>query len=104
MNKKYFIWCKSTSMGILKLMLLRNRQTRRNHVRRQWIDVTFYACACKGYKPASKIKTFHSNVKQKVLNDETHLKRQRMVPVYAMFLRTIMTLKCLFPFLDLSAN
>ena len=30
-------------MGILKLMLFRNRQTKHNLVRRQWIDVTFYA-------------------------------------------------------------
>ena len=31
-------------------------------------------CACKGYKPTSKIKTFHSNVKPMVLNDEKTLK------------------------------
>ena len=30
-------------MGIFKLMFFRNRQTKRNLVRRQWIDVTFYA-------------------------------------------------------------
>ena len=81
-------------MGILKLMFFRNRQTKRNLVRRQWIDVTFMSCACKGYKPTSKIKTINSNVKQKVLNGEKRCKRQRMVPDYAMFLRTIMTLKC----------
>ena len=83
-------------MGILKLMLFRNRQTKRNLFRRQWIEATFYACECKDTSPNKKIKTFHSNVKQKVLNDEKRLKRQRMVPVNAMFLRTIMTLKCLF--------
>ena len=70
MNMNYFIWCKSTSMGILKLMFIRNRQTKRNLVRGQWIDVTFMPCACKGYKPKSKIKASHSNIKQKVLNDE----------------------------------
>ena len=43
MNMKYFIWYKPTSMWILKLMFFRNRQTKRNLVRRQWIDVTFYA-------------------------------------------------------------
>ena len=43
MNMKYFIWCQLTSMGILKLMFFRNRQTKRNLVRRQWIGVTFYA-------------------------------------------------------------
>ena len=43
MNMKYVIWCKSTSMGILKLMFFRNRQTKRNLVRRQWIDAYFYA-------------------------------------------------------------
>ena len=48
-----------------------NRQTKRNLLRRQWIDVTFMPCACKGYTPTSKIKTFNSNVKQKVLNGET---------------------------------
>ena len=43
MNMKYSIRYKSASIGILKLMFFRNRQTKRNLVRRQWIDVTFYA-------------------------------------------------------------
>ena len=30
-------------MGILKLMIFHNRQAKRNLVKRQWIDVTFYA-------------------------------------------------------------
>ena len=38
-----------------------------------WLGVSgltllFMPCACKGYKPTSKIKTFNSNVKHKVLN------------------------------------
>ena len=43
MSLKYFIWCESASMEILKLMFFHNRQTKRNLVRRQCIDVTFYA-------------------------------------------------------------
>ena len=70
MNMKYFIWCKSTSMRILKLMFFLT--TRQNVT---WIGVSgltllFMPCACKGYKPTSKIKTFDYNVKQKVINDE----------------------------------
>ena len=34
------------------------------------VTLHFMSCACKGYKSIYKIKTFHSNVKQKVLNDE----------------------------------
>ena len=70
MNIKYFIWCKSTSMGILKLMFYVS--ARQNII---WLVVNgltllFMPCACKGYKPTSKVKTFDSNVKQKVLNCE----------------------------------
>ena len=71
MNMKYFIWCKSTSMRILQLMFF-FVIARQNEF---WLGVSgltslFKPCACKGYKPTSKIKTFHSYVKQKVLNDE----------------------------------
>ena len=70
MNIEYFICCKSTSMKILTLMFF---VTARQNV--IWVGVSgltllFIPCACKGYKPTSKIKTFHSNVKQKVLNGE----------------------------------
>ena len=68
---KYFIWCKSTGFGILKLMFF--FETARQNV--IWLGVSgltllFMSCACKGYKPTYKIKTFDSNVKQKVLNGE----------------------------------
>ena len=35
----------------------------------------FMSCACKGYKPTSEIKTFNSNVKQNILNDEKKYKK-----------------------------
>ena len=37
-------------------------------VRSQWIDNKFNDWACKEYMSSSKIKTFDSRVKQKVLN------------------------------------
>ena len=37
-------------------------------VTRQWIDVNLMSWACKGYNSTFEIKTFDSNVKQKVLN------------------------------------
>ena len=46
--------------------------------------------ACKGYTSISEIKTFDSRVKQNVPYDE---KRQSLIPVYAVFCRSIMTLK-----------
>ena len=55
-------------MEILKLMLFffRNRQTKRNLVKRQWIDVTFYDMRIK----RTQANIFNSNVKQKVLDDK----------------------------------
>ena len=35
----------------------------------------FMLCACKEYKPTSEIKTFNSNVKQNILNDEKSIKK-----------------------------
>ena len=49
-------------------MFFRNRQTKPTLVRRQWIDVTFYVMHMTRIQ--AHIKTFHSNLKQKVLNDE----------------------------------
>ena len=42
-----------------------------------WLGVSgltllFMSCAFKRYTPTSKIKTFDSNIKQKVLNGEKH--------------------------------
>ena len=45
--------------------------TKGNLIRRHWIGIKFsIACACKGYKCTSDTKTFDSNVKQNVLDDE----------------------------------
>ena len=52
--------------------------------------------ACKGYMTTSEIETFDSDVKQKVLNDEKREKHQSLIPVYATFSRSIMTLKWYF--------
>ena len=52
--------------------------------------------ACKEYTSTSEIKTFVSNVKQKVLNDEKRSKHQSLIPVYATFYRSIMKLKWYF--------
>ena len=49
---------------------------------------------CKGYTSTSEIKTFDSNVKQKVLNDEKHSKHQSLIPIYATFYRSIMIRVC----------
>ena len=59
----------STCMGILKFTVFLVRQTKGNLVGRQWIDVIFVSCACKGYMSTSEVNIFDSNVKQKVLND-----------------------------------
>ena len=53
-------------------------------------------CACKWYKPTSEIQTFDSNIKFKVLNDEKRWKNNRMVPIYATYLSSIMTLNWSF--------
>ena len=66
MNMKHFISCKSISKGVLKLSFF--VPARRNVI---WLGLLhFMSYACKGFKPTSKIKTFDSNVKQKVHNDE----------------------------------
>ena len=52
--------------------------------------------ACKGYTSMLEIETINSNVKQRVLNDEKRLKHQSLIPVYATFYRSIMTLKWYF--------
>ena len=58
-------------MGIIKLMLLfRVRQTKLIWLGVFGLTFHFMACACKGCKPTSEIKTFNSNVKQNILNDE----------------------------------
>ena len=57
-------------MGILKFTFFCvNRQ---KVIRLCFSGLTFYvmSSACKGYTSTSEIKTFDSNVKQKVLNDE----------------------------------
>ena len=60
--------------------------------------------ACKEYMSTSESTTFDSRVKQKVLNDEKRSKRQNLIPVYAAFYRSIMTLKWQFPLLGFLAN
>ena len=54
------------------------------------------SCASKGYTSRSEIETFDSYVKQKVLNDEKRLKPQSLIPIYATFNFSIMTLKWYF--------
>ena len=55
--------------------------------------------SCEGYTSTSKIETFDSNVMRKVLNDEKRQKHKSLIPVYATFYRSIMTLKWYFPLL-----
>ena len=52
--------------------------------------------ACKEYTSTSEIETFDSNAKLKVLHDEKRYKHQSLIPVYATFYRSIMTLKWYF--------
>ena len=52
----------------------------------------------------SENRTFESRVKQKVFIDEKRRKRQNLIPAYAAFYRSIMTLKWHFPLFDFSAN
>ena len=55
------------------------------------LTLNLMSWACKRYSSTSEIKTFDSYVKQKVHNDEKRYKR--LIPVYAGFCRSIMTLK-----------
>ena len=58
------------------------------------LTLNLMSWACKGYTSTSEIETFDSNVKQKVLNDKKNVKKhQSLIPVYATFYRSIMTLK-----------
>ena len=41
------------------------------------LTLNLRSLACKGYTSTSKIKTFDSNVKQMVLNDEKRLKKSK---------------------------
>ena len=74
-------------MGILKLIFFRVGQTKRNWVRRHWVDVTFLCHAhVKNTRLHPKLK-LDSNVKRNGFNG----RRKKMIPV---MLRSIMTLKC----------
>ena len=91
-------------MGILKLTFFVS--ARQNVI---WLSVSestlnLMSWACKEYMSTSEIRTFDSRVKQKVFNNEKRCKRQSLIPVYATFYRSIMTLKWHFPLFDFSAN
>ena len=78
MKMKHFIWCKSPSMGDLKLNIYFFITARQNvtWLGFSWLALYFMSCACKGYTPTSEIKSFDFNVKQNILNDKKRWKRQ----------------------------
>ena len=57
-------------MGILKFMGFCVHQNKVIWVGVSGLTLDLMLWACKGYTSASEIKTFGSNVKQQVLNDE----------------------------------
>ena len=60
------------------------------------LTLNLMSWACQGYTSASEIEMFDINVKQKALNDGKRWKHQSLIPVYATFYRSIMTLKWYF--------
>ena len=57
-------------MGILKLWVFVSTRQKVIWLGASGLAINLMSWVCKGYTSASEIKTFGSNVKQKVLNEE----------------------------------
>ena len=68
----------STCMGILNLRMFVSARQKVIWLGVSGLTLNLMSLACKGYTPASEIKTFDANVKQKVLN---HEKRKKNIKV-----------------------